>query len=96
MTREVGTTRQMMDATAKMAARDAEAREEDTRNRKEALARLHNLLGRVEPLAEKPDLTLKAADRALRDVKAAFGAMPPLPTKQDFEEVMKRLKDVLL
>ncbi|MBP6514625.1 MAG: DUF349 domain-containing protein [Steroidobacteraceae bacterium] len=82
------------DATAKMTARDAEAREEDSRNRKEALARLHNLLGRVEPLGEKPDLTLKAADRALRDVKAAFGAMPPLPTKQDFEEVMKRLKDV--
>jgi hypothetical protein len=77
-----------------MSARDAEAREEDARARKEALARMHNLLGRVEPLAAKDDLTLKAADRALKDVKNAFGAMPPLPTKQDFEDVMTRLKAV--
>ena len=82
------------DATATMGTRDTAAREEDAKNRKEALARLHNLLGRVEPLAAKPDISLKAADRALRDVKAAFGAMPPLPSKQDFEDVMKRLKDV--
>ena len=82
------------DATATMGTRDAAARDEDAKNRKEALARLHNLLGRVEPLAAKPDISLKAADRALRDVKAAFGAMPPLPSKQDFEDVMKRLKDV--
>jgi len=82
------------EATAKMNARDAEAREADARARREALARLHNLLGRVEPLAARQDLTLKAADRALRDVKTAFGSMPPLPTKQDFEDVMRRLKDV--
>lgn len=82
------------DATGRMSARDAEAREEDARTRKEALARMHNLLGRVEPLAAKDDLTLKAADRALKDVKNAFGAMPPLPTKQDFEDVMTRLKAV--
>jgi len=82
------------EATARMTARDADAREADARARREALARLHNLLGRVEPLAARPDLTLKAADRALRDVKTAFGSMPPLPTKQDFEEVMGRLKEV--
>jgi hypothetical protein len=82
------------EATTRMTARDAEARETDARGRREALARLHNLLGRVEPLAARPDLTLKAADRALRDVKTAFGSMPPLPTKQDFEEVMGRLKEV--
>ena len=82
------------DATSRMSARDVEAREEDARARKEALARMHNLLGRVEPLAAKDDLSLKAADRALKDVKNAFGAMPPLPTKQDFEDVMTRLKAV--
>ena len=82
------------DAAARMQTRDTEARDEDARNRTDALGRLHNLLGRMEPLAANPDLTLKAADRALRDVKNAFGAMPPLPTKQDFEDVMRRLKDV--
>ncbi len=82
------------EATSRMSGRDAEAREEDARARKEALARMHNLLGRVEPLAAKDDLSLKAADRALKDVKNAFGAMPPLPSKQDFEDVMTRLKAV--
>lgn len=82
------------EATGRMSARDAEAREEDARARKDALARMHNLLGRVEPLAARDDLSLKAADRALKDVKNAFGAMPPLPTKQDFEDVMTRLKAV--
>ncbi len=82
------------EASSRLAARDAEAREEDAKNRKEALARLHGLLSRVEPLAAKPDITLKAADRALKDVKAAFGSMPPLPSKQDFEDVMTRLKAV--
>lgn len=81
-------------AVATMGTRDAAAKDEDTRTRKEALARMHNLLGRVEPLAAKEDLSLKAADRALKDVKNAFGSMPPLPSKQDFEEIMKRLKDV--
>jgi hypothetical protein len=77
---------------AQMTARDAEAREADTRARREALARLNNLIGRVEPLAANPDLSLKAAERALRDVRTALGAMPQLPTKQDYDEAMRRLK----
>ena len=77
---------------AERRARLAEAREADLRARREALARLHNLLGRVEPMIAKPDLTLKAADRALRDVRAALNTIPPLPTKQDFEEIARRLR----
>jgi hypothetical protein len=50
------------------------------------------LLARVEPLAAKMDLSLKVADRALRDIRAALSAVPPLPTKQDFDEVSRRLK----
>ena len=38
------------------------------------------------------DLSLKAAERALRDVRTALAAVPQLPTKQDFEEVTRRLK----
>jgi hypothetical protein len=82
------------EATARLAAREAEAREADGRARRDALVRLQGLLARVEPLAANPDLTLKAADRALRDVKNVFGSMPPLPSKQDFDEVMRRLKEV--
>jgi hypothetical protein len=76
-------------------AKLAAARETEDRSRREALARLHNLLGRVEPLIGRPDLSgisLRAADRALRDVRTALAAIPPLPTKQDFEDVSRRLK----
>ena len=82
------------DSASRMTARDTEAREADGRARQEALARMHGLLARIEPLATRPDLTLKAADRALRDVKTTFGSMPALPSKQDFEDVTRRLKEV--
>ena len=77
---------------AERRARLAEAREAEQRARRDALARLHNLLGRVEPLIARTDLSLKAADRALRDVRTALNAIPPLPSRQDFEEVARRLR----
>ena len=77
---------------AERRAQVSAAREADQRARREALARLHNLLGRVEPMIAKTDLSLKAADRALRDVRSALNAIPPLPSRQDFEEVARRLR----
>jgi hypothetical protein len=73
-------------------ARAAEVREADLRARREALARLQHLLTRVEPLAAKAETTLKAADRALRDVRTALSSVPPLPARQDAEEIGRRLK----
>jgi len=75
-----------------IASRDTDAREADARARREALGRLHNLLGRVEPLLQKTDLSLKALERALRDVRTALSSMPMLPTKQDYEDCLQRLK----
>jgi hypothetical protein len=80
------------EADAQLTARETEAREADTRARREALARLQHLVARVEPLAAKSDVTLKAIDRALRDVRAALASVPPLPSKQDVDEVGRRLK----
>jgi hypothetical protein len=75
-------------------ARDREARDADTRARQEARARLTTLLNRVEPMAARPDLVLKVAERALRDVRAPLANLPRLPSRQDAEEVLKRLKAV--
>jgi hypothetical protein len=77
---------------AQQAARDTTAREADAKARREALGRLQHLLTRVDPLPTRAGLSLKAAERALRDVRAAQAAIPPLPTKQDFEDVTRRLK----
>ena len=62
--------------------------------RQEALAKLTHLAARVEPLAAKADLTLKAGERALRDVRAALADLPPLPSKREHDEMAERLKNV--
>ncbi|MGE5244429.1 MAG: DUF349 domain-containing protein [Betaproteobacteria bacterium] len=79
-------------AEARLAARDSEAHEAEARARRDGLHRMTQLLARVEPLAARADLTLKAGERALRDIRAALGDVPPLPSKQDFEDVSRRLK----
>ncbi len=73
-------------------ARDTAAREQEQRTRREALVRVQQLIARVEALTAQPELTLKAGERALRDVRATLGAVPPLPSKRDFEDVSQRLK----
>ena len=80
------------EADAAFAARDTAAHEADQRARREALTRIQQLLGRIEPLAARTDLTLKAGERALRDVRTALGSLPPLPSKRDHEDILKRLK----
>ncbi len=80
------------DADAALVAREAAAHEHDQRVRREALARVHQLIDRVEALVPKADSSLKTAERALRDVRAALGTMPPLPSKKDYEETLRRLK----
>ncbi|HTK28932.1 MAG TPA: DUF349 domain-containing protein [Vicinamibacterales bacterium] len=80
------------EADRRFAEREAAARDADQKTRRDALARVHQLLARIEPLAAREDLTLKAADRALRDLRMLLGQMPPLPSREDYDEVMKRLK----
>mgnify|MGYP003693694621 CR=1 FL=1 len=55
---------------------------------------MQQMLTRIEALAVRPELTLKAGERALRDVRTTLGALPPLPSKRDYEDVVKRLKAV--
>jgi Domain of Unknown Function (DUF349) len=79
-------------AEARLTEREVAAKEADTRARQEALRDLHRLLGRVEPLAEKGELSAKIVERALREVRTALSAIPGLPSKHDHEDVTRRLK----
>jgi hypothetical protein len=74
-------------------SREHEAREADLLVRREALGRLQNLVRRVDGLVEKPDLSAKIVEKALRDIRTALADVPPLPSKQDFLDVTHRLKD---
>ena len=71
--------------------REAEAREQDIRKRRETLARFKQLLTRVESIAARTDLTLKAGERALLDIRAALTDQSPLPLPHDHDEVVQRL-----
>jgi hypothetical protein len=73
------------------ANREAAARENDARVRREALTRLQQLASRVEALTGKEDLSLKAGERALRDLRTALADVPPLPSRQDYEQISGRL-----
>ena len=94
---EAERARALEDAAAREREREREAaaREADARVRREALVRLQQLVARIEPLPAKDGLTLKAADRALHDIREALASVPPLPTRQDYHDVTHRLKSVL-
>jgi hypothetical protein len=79
-------------ADSRIAERDAALQEQDRRTRRDALERLQQLAARVEALAARPDLSLKSGERALRDLRTALSAVPPLPSRRDYEEVTHRLK----
>lgn len=79
-------------AASRAAAREAEAREQDARRGREAFARVQQLLSRLEGLAAQADLSLKAGDRALRDIRTALADPSPLPSRRAHEEVVHRLK----
>jgi hypothetical protein len=79
-------------AAAEEAARRRQAEDAETRTRREGLSRMNQLIGRVEALIGKEDVSLKAVDRALRDVRDAIADVPPLPSRKEYEEVVRRLK----
>jgi hypothetical protein len=79
-------------AGAEEAARRRQAEEAEARTRREGLSRMNQLIGRVEGLIGKEDVSLKAVDRALRDVRDSLADVPPLPSRKEYEDVVRRLK----
>jgi hypothetical protein len=79
-------------ADARFTARETAAREGDQRARRDALVRLQQFITRLEALAALADLTLKAGERGLKDIRTLLGAMPQLPSKRDYDEALLRLK----
>jgi len=56
------------------------------------LRRLQQLCRQVETLAATEQITLKAGDRALREIRAAMDERVPLPSKKDRQEILARLE----
>jgi len=85
-------TEQYAAAQTAFAARDAAAHEQDQKARREGLIRAQQLVGRIEAIAGRADLTLKSGERALKEIRASLGSVPQLPSKKDYDEIVKRLK----
>jgi uncharacterized protein DUF349 len=85
---------QYAEADRAFAARDTAAREADERARRDALTRLQQVAARVEAIAARTDLTLKSGERALKELRGTLAAVPQLPSKRDYEEIVKRFKAV--
>ncbi|HKH73802.1 MAG TPA: DUF349 domain-containing protein [Vicinamibacterales bacterium] len=56
------------------------------------LRRLQQLCRQVETLATTEQITLKAGDRALREIRAAMEERVPLPSKKDRQDILTRLE----
>jgi hypothetical protein len=82
-------------AAARLAAREQERREAEEKKTRDNLRRLERLCERVAKRAAADDLTLREADRAAKELRAAIDETGPLPTKKDREAILDRLRAAL-
>ncbi len=81
-------------ATQTLDARENEHREGRVRSQQENLQRLRASVQGLETRAAAENLTLREAERILKDTKLVVGTMGPLPTKQDRDDLTVRLQEV--
>jgi hypothetical protein len=79
-------------AVATLEEKEHEHQHVRAKQEQDNLRRLQQLARQVEMLAAAEQITLKAGDRALRDIKAALEQRAPLPSKKDRQEVHARLE----
>ncbi len=75
-------------------AREQEYRDERLKGQQENLHRLQAGVQDLETRATAESLTLKDAEKILKDAKLSVGTMGPLPSKQDREDLTVRLQAV--
>lgn len=79
-------------AVTALEAREQQHQEIRSKQEQDNLRRLQQLCRQVDVLLAGESLTLKAGDRALREVRAALDERPALPSKQDRQDVRARLE----
>jgi hypothetical protein len=81
-------------AATALDAREHEHREGRAKAQNDNLTRLRASVQELETRAAAENLSLKDAERILKDTKLVVGTMGPLPTKQDREDLTVRLQAV--
>jgi hypothetical protein len=80
-------------AIAVLEGKEQEQQHARVKQEQDNLRRLQQICRQVEVLAASDQLSLKAGDRALREVRAALDERAPLPSKQDRQEIQARLDE---
>jgi hypothetical protein len=79
-------------AVAQLEEKEQEQQRARARQEAENLRRLQQLCRQLETLVTAESMSLKAGDKALRDIKTALEERAALPTRQDRQEVQRRLE----
>ena len=78
-------------AVATLEQKEQEHQQLRAKQEQDNLKRLQQVARQVETLAATDQMSLKAGDRALRDIKEALDSRVPLPSKKDRQELQARL-----
>ena len=78
-------------AVATLEEKEHQHQEVRAKQEQDNLKRLQQVCRQVETLAAAEQITLKAGDRALRDIRAALEERVPLPSKKDRQDIQARL-----
>jgi hypothetical protein len=89
-----GAAQRVEQAIAALEEKEQEHQQARAKQEQDNLRRLQQLCRQVETLVAGESLSLKAGDRALRDIRTALEARTPLPTKKDRQDVQTRLEQV--
>ena len=81
-------------ATQQLEAKESEHRDLRLRSQQDNLHRLQSAVQELETRAAAENLSLKDAEKILKETKLAVGTMGPLPNKQDREDLTVRLQAV--
>jgi len=79
---------------ARIDVRETGLREARSRQQHDNLQRLQAICDQLEKAAAGEHLTLRDAERALREARSALDAPGPLPSRQDQQAIVARLKGV--
>ena len=82
------------EAAGRVQHREDEKRAAAERTLKQQVQRVEQLLERVMARAAAEDLTLREADRAVRDLKSAIEAPPPVATREQ-HALLERLREAM-
>ena len=79
-------------AVAQLEEQEQQQTQARARQEQDNLRRLRQLCRQVETLAATEPITLKAADRALRDIRSALDGRARLPSKKDRQDIQASLE----